>query len=669
MKLQLFTLASGSAIALSFFGAVPPSLTASAAALAMLPVGYEIGTIAERRRRPDVNEIRQRAAAEATAAGNAGCEIRLSEQRSRLEAKANERIIEATAKAAAEAEQRTAAAWQAHCAQIEAAAAEVRSELEAARAEAEKAARRHRAALATAEDRASAEASAAADRHAAEIEALNDRLGKLEATASEYRRRQSAIDRAEARITEYRANEKAVRLEIKHSAEENRRHARTIATLQNELQGMQKAALQQYNDGLRIGADRGQAAAAEAYKAELDRRALTIEQLRTKIDGLEIKLKGKADRDRFDKSLPELSEIVAKALKPIAVEGSQGSGKALAIANAIATYANGLPAIVLVLDVSEADDPDSSWRRLGIPCTGDPLAFADFIEAAAEALPKRPHRNNREQYDRTPPVFAVVDEALCAFDELDEDTIKERIRKPLRALESRGHKRKVFPVVATQDGQIQNLKANGVTLWNTGTLKNYYKILLNDGLRESVSETELERDADLARFIDSFDGKFIAAIESVTGRGKRKQPIKHPSHHGLDLLDTVPCRGVEAVAIAPAPAWLPSSCRAAYAEFAAVQSDGAGDGASLDPGGANSDCYTAAEATPDKDCADLSDVRSPAALAAKHGLSEDDVIALLDSHDEGHSMTKAVTAIAPKSSSKKSKYQRARALYLSLENA
>jgi hypothetical protein len=184
-----------------------------------------------------------------------------------------------------------------------------------------------------------------------------------------------------------------------------------------------------------------------------------------------------------------------------------------------------------------------------------------------------------------------------------------------------------------------------------------------------VRHEELDRDPDLARFIESFDGKFIAAIESVTGRGKRKQPIKHPSHHGLDLRDTVPCRGVESITIAAAPKWLPASCRAAYSEFAAVQDAWCVPGATADLNSASTDTRTAAEAMPDKDCADLSDVRSPAALALKHGLSEDDVIALMDAIDDGRSMTAAVTSIAPKSSSRTSKYARARELFLNLKDA
>jgi hypothetical protein len=42
------------------------------------------------------------------------------------------------------------------------------------------------------------------------------------------------------------------------------------------------------------------------------------------------------------------------------------------------------------------------------------------------------------------------------------------------------------------------------------------------------------------------------------------------------------------------------------------------------------------------------------------------VIALLDAKDEGLSMIAACTSIAPKSSSKKSKYARARELFYSL---
>jgi hypothetical protein len=666
MRLQLSILACTGSI---IFGIVQGSPVPAAAALSAIPIGCYFGTLDQKKRSPDIEAIRIKVAAAASHAAAANCELRLSEQRSRIASQANEQLLQEITKVRAEVAAATAAQWKAHCDRIEAAATEVRAELETVRAEAEKAARRHRAEIDRLGEISAAEAAAATDRHNAEIEKLNERLGKLEATAEEYRRRQSAITRAEDRITEFRANEKVIRAEIKHQAAATENQKRTIATLQNELRSMQSAAIQQYNDGLKIGSANGQAAAAEAFRNELERRQLKIEQLETKIERLEVALKGKADRDRFDKSLPELADILTKAHKPIAVEGSQGSGKALAIANAISAYAGSLGSVVMVLDVSEADDPDSSWRRLGIPCTGDPLAFADFIEAAAEALASRPHRNNRAEYDQSPPVFAVVDEAMCAFDSLDEDTIKERIRKPLRALESRGHKRKVFPIVATQDGQIQNLKANGVTLWNTGTLKNYYKVLLNDGLRESLSDTELDRDPDLARFIESFDGKFIAAIESVTGRGKRKQPIKHPSHHGLDLRDTVPCRGVESITIAAAPKWLPASCRAAYSEFAAVQDSECGSGATAAAEGAFTAACTAAEALPDLDCAESITPRSPAALAQKHGLSEDDVIALLDAIDDGRSMTAAVTSIAPKSSSKTSKYARARELFLSLKDA
>ena len=48
-------------------------------------------------------------------------------------------------------------------------------------------------------------------------------------------------------------------------------------------------------------------------------------------------------------------------------------------------------------------------------------------------------------------------------------------------------------------------------------------------------------------------------------------------------------------------------------------------------------------------------------------VTPDEVTALLDSYDEGQSMTQAVTAIATKSSRAGSKFQRARALYLSLK--
>ena len=350
MRLQISILACTGSI---IFGLTQGSPAAVAAALSAIPIGYTFGTLDQKKRSPDVEAIRIRAAAEASQAAAANCEIRLSEQRSRIESHHNQAIVEAVANARAEASQATAAQWQKHCEQIEATIATIKTELATAQTEAEKARRRYSASLATTCDRHAAEAEAAADRHNAEIEKLNERLAKLEATATEYRRRESSIKRGEERITEYRANEKAIRLEITHQASAAEGTKRTIATLQNELRSMQSAAIQQYNDGLKIGQANGQAAAVEAFKNELERRQLKIEQLETKIERLEVALRGKADRDRFDKSLPELSDILSKAHKPIAVEGSQGSGKALAIANAIHTYANGLPAIVMVLDVSE----------------------------------------------------------------------------------------------------------------------------------------------------------------------------------------------------------------------------------------------------------------------------------------------------------------------------
>jgi len=653
MKSKLLLLASIGTILFGFYHQRSP--VAAIAAITVAPTAYAMGKLDQKKQQPDIEALKQRILDNARAIHNQDCDQRLAAQRSRIESKHNQALIEAVSAAKNEIK----SLYSQQCRVLNAEIDKLKQQIETER-------QNHVAALARCEEIKSSGLNALATAHASEIETLNERLATLEALAKEYNARKLAIQRAEERITEYRATEKAVRLEIKHQAEQFRQASRTISTLQDELQSMRSAAIQQYNDGLKLGTEQGQQSALDACKTELERRALKIEQLENKIATLEIKLKGKADRDRFDASLPELSTIISKAHKPIAVEGSQGSGKALAIANAIAAYSNGLPAIVLVLDISEAEDPDSSWRRLGIPCTADPLVFADFLCAIAEALPTRPHRNNRSEYDRVPPIFAVVDEAMCAFDSLDEELIKERIKKPLRALESRGHKRKVFPIVATQDGQIQNLKAGNVALWNTGTLKNYYKILLNDGLRESVSSEELERDPDLAKFIDSFDGKFIAAIESVTGRGKRKQPIKHPSHHGLDLLDTVPNRGVERIEIAPMPDWLPTSCKQAYSEFLVVSDQGDPTGDLRTPSGDNSINVTTAKPLPSMDCDDFTEARSPAALAAKHGLSEDDVVALLDSYDEGLSMSKAVTAIATKSSRKNSKYQKARALYLSL---
>ncbi|NJN62575.1 MAG: hypothetical protein HC795_14600 [Coleofasciculaceae cyanobacterium RL_1_1] len=159
-----------------------------------------------------------------------------------------------------------------------------------------------------------------------------------------------------------------------------------------------------------------------------------LKDLELENEHLAIQVKIKRKREKLNKTLPELQQILSRDRKPIAVEGSQGSGKALAIANAIHSYADGLGVIVLVLDISEASDPDSTWRKLGIPATDDPELFAQYLQAIAHSLPNRPQRNNRAEYDRTPPVFAIVDEALCAFDSLDPETIKAKPKHPYQCL-------------------------------------------------------------------------------------------------------------------------------------------------------------------------------------------------------------------------------------------
>jgi hypothetical protein len=336
------------------------------------------------------------------------------------------------------------------------------------------------------------------------------------------------------------------------------------------------------------------------------------------------------------------------------------------------SYADGLPIIVLVLDISEASDPDSTWRKLGIPATDDPELFAQYLQAIAHSLPNRPHRNNRTEYDRTPPVFAIVDEALCAFDSLDPETIKEQIRKPLRAIESRGQKRKCYQIVATQDGQIQNLKANGITLWNTGSLKNYAKILLNDGLRESISADELEKYPDLGDYIEAYQNKYVAAIETVTGRGKRKQPIKHPSHHNHDLSDTIPSRGIEQIQLASPPDWMPAAIRQLYAEFQQDEPVTAVTADRDDPPQLSDDpaAVTSAKAAIDQAFAPRDRAIDTAELARKYGLDCDVTGRAIDLAIEGNGITAIATALGICRASKakpKHPYQRLKCLLAELE--
>jgi hypothetical protein len=480
---------------------------------------------------------------------------------------------------------------------------------------------------------------------------LSDRIAnhrteqaKLERDRGSLKREQESLEKFKNQLTELRLN-------YKHQADQARRDQSTIAALRSRLSDLEKAIRSEHERGIKLGA-------ADQLKADEDRlmRAdLEIATLKAKLTEMSVLLDRRRRAAKFEESLPTLSDALGTP-KPLLIIGSQGSGKALTLANALSAFAGGEPILPVVLDVSEARDPDSSWARLGVPATDSPELFLRFIERLVSNLETRAHRNNRAAYDAQPWIFPIVDEALCAFDALTKEDIEDRLVPSLRALESRGHKRKVIPCLLTQNAQIQNLKARGVSTWNTGVLSNFTHIRLNDALASSITIEDTDRDPALAAYLEINEGKFIAGIEKDSARGRVKLAIKHPSHHGQDLIDTTPRSGITGLDLAAPPAYFP---REIASLFGVSEWGGSGDEV------VSLTTSSPLETKPSEVCEVVSPTDTPADLARAYGLSASDVSAILDAIDEGASMSRACTeSIRATKNSKR--YKAARALYQSI---
>ncbi|NJN62309.1 MAG: hypothetical protein HC795_12980 [Coleofasciculaceae cyanobacterium RL_1_1] len=467
---------------------------------------------------------------------------------------------------------------------------------------------------------------------------------KLDRDRGQLKREQESLEKFKNQLTELRLN-------YKHQGEQARRDQGTIAALRSRLSDLEKAIRSEHERGIKVGA-------ADQLKADEDRLAradLEIATLKAKLTEMSVLLDRRRRAAKFEESLPALDKALGSP-KPLLIIGSQGSGKALTLANALSAFAGGEPILPVVLDISEARDPDSSWSRLGVPATDNPELFLRFVERLVTNLESRAHRNNRAAYDSQPWIFPIIDEALCAFDSLTKEDIEGRLAPSLRALESRGHKRKVLPCLLTQNAQIQNLKARGVSTWNTGVLSNFTHIRLNDALASSITIEDTNLDPALAAYLEINEGKFIACIEKDSARGRVKIAIKHPSHHGQSLIDTCPRSGITGLELAAPPAYFP---REIASLFGVSAWGGNGEAAvsltNLDQ----------PESPPALDCDEVATPSTPADLAKQYGLTSLDVSAILDAIDDGLTMSKTCTeAINATKNSKR--YRAARSLYQSL---
>ncbi len=344
-----------------------------------------------------------------------------------------------------------------------------------------------------------------------------------------------------------------------------------------ELEEQIRKINQEYQEALRIqyleGYEVGTIESANQHQTEIQKLQLANQKLTLKLKELET-------FKEMDRKLPTLKDILLKSkkplLKPTFLTGSQGSGKAMTAANIMDIWREGASDIIpFCLDISEGGSEQSSWHRLGIPCTSDRMLFLEVCRALLAQLnptSSLPFRNNRDEYRQAPPIVLLVDEVMTAFDGMESELINELV-SIFEAIESRGSKRKVFIILMALDSQIQNLSAHPkkggkIKLINSGKVRNYLRILLNDSLIAHATEEELKANLGLRQYLNVYGGShFISAVQWIDGKGQYLKPIKHPSHHGHLLHETIPSQGVKSVDLASCPAWLPSKAKAIYSYY------------------------------------------------------------------------------------------------------
>jgi len=402
-------------------------------------------------------------------------------------------------------------------------------------------------------------------------------IADLKAKLQTYETQRSAINRNLEKIRQWEVDSAREQGHLKMLEEKVRNHSRELDNTKREYDAKYKALqttyqqqIKELSDMLPVQYKQGYAKALDEAKTERERDKLRIAILKTKLDK-------KLKYEKFEDSLPELDSFIAGERKPLIVVGSQGSGKALLSVKVAEIYADGAGIIPFVLDISEAGNPKSSWHRLGIPATDNPYIFLEFLLELEKQVGAKsnslPFRNDKEKYDNAPAIVPIVDEALTAFDNLEKEGV-EKVRECLRAFESRGSKRKVFPLTCTTDNQIQNLKPQGISLWNTGVFRAYYIIYLNDGLMARVSKEELESNPTLKEYLEVHEGNFVSGIEITSFNGKSLRPFRHVSHHGKQRGNSVRPVRIPEVNLADPYPWMPRSFREIYSQYHRATDDG-----------------------------------------------------------------------------------------------
>ncbi|MBE9118630.1 hypothetical protein IQ249_22325 [Lusitaniella coriacea LEGE 07157] len=390
--------------------------------------------------------------------------------------------------------------------------------------------------------------------------------------------RQQALDSKEEMLRHREMQTAQSQSQVQQVVENNRQLQQLTTNLQREME------MREQEIAAMVESTRNQAVAetqeklANMYQLELEKASAIAARLKAELSTYR-------RRENLDKGLPELRNLLVKGdrpiLKPAFIVGDQGSGKALHSVELARLFSLGADSVIAIaLDISEGGREDSSWARLGVPVTNDREAFFRLLKAVKAQLDNPqsslPFRNDKQRYWASPPILLFIDEALTSFAGMTKDELVE-ISEAIRAIETRGSKRKVFLVAMGTNDQIQNLSPEGkgskggtqaVKIWNTGTLNSYLQIYLNDAAKALATDEELKANLGLQHYLAAYgDGYFIASAKWMDGKGKFLKPFKHVSHHGHLLTETIPSRAIEPVYLAPCPGFFPQEIKCLYQQF------------------------------------------------------------------------------------------------------
>ena len=417
------------------------------------------------------------------------------------------------------------------------------------------------------------------------LQSARDEVARLNASLKAKDREITQLSQLKKRIAAIKAkeNEAADRIEQARQSELDLERLRTElvrehGSLYGDFEATKMIAQQSQNEVLRLEnliqelqqshQQDLQDTQATAYQSGFNQALGESEQitaiLQAKVAELEAKLGHRVRLENLERNTPSLKSVLSKReIQPTIICGSQGSGKALATLATLDILRGKGSVVPFILDVSEGGDPNSSWRKAGYPVTDSVPLFLSFLRALRAKIDSGdlPHRNSPD-FASMPLIVPVIDEMMTAFTDCDKSTL-EWIAETLTILETRGAKRKVVPIICSIDDQVQNLTINKVKMINSGRLRNFNFLALNQKLRTLADDAELKTNKPLSDYLDAMDGRYIAGILEFDARGSLWKPIKHPSHWLQMLVDKVP-QTISQPPLSPCPDWLPAAVRAEY---------------------------------------------------------------------------------------------------------